>query len=81
MDQRSHHVKLGYCDKNPRTIWRKYKKGDTSMIVPMILGRTRRALKFMNAGIKKYLSTSDLCTIVLDSNNAGKDDRKECDSS
>ena len=53
MDQRSHYVKLGYCDENRRTIWRKHKKGDTSMIVPSILGRTRRALKFMNATIKK----------------------------
>ena len=51
------------------------------MIVPRVLGRTRRALKFMNAAIKKYLSTSDLCTIVLDSNNSGKYDRKEHDSS
>ena len=27
MDQRSCYVKLGYCDENPRAIWRKHKKG------------------------------------------------------
>ena len=52
MDQRSCCIKFGHCDENPRTIWRKYQKGYASMIVPRILGRTRRALKFMNAAIK-----------------------------
>lgn len=51
------------------------------MILSRILGRTRRALKFMNTTIKKYLSTSDLYAIVLDSNNSGKDNRKEYNSS
>ena len=27
MDQRSYYVKLGYCNENPCTIWRKHKKG------------------------------------------------------
>ena len=53
MDQRSCYIRFGYCDENPRTIWRKYQKGDTSISVPRILGRTRIALKFMNAAIKK----------------------------
>ena len=27
MDQRSHHIKSGYCDETPHNSWRKYKKG------------------------------------------------------
>ena len=54
----------------------KKQQGDTITAVTRILGRTRRALKFVNATIKK-LSTSDPCAIALDSNDAGKDDSQE----
>lgn len=56
-------------------------KEDASIIAPRTLGRIRRALAFVNGAIKKYLSVSDLHTIALDSDNAGKDNAKKCDSS
>ena len=48
---------------------------------PRILGKSRKALKFMNTAMQKYLSTSDLHAIALDSDNAEKDERKEDNSS
>ena len=77
----SHYIKFGYCDEDPSSIWRKYRRGDASISVPRILGRIRIALKFMNAAIKKHLSTSELHAIVLDSNASVKDIMKEDESS
>ena len=48
---------------------------------PSILGKSRKSLKFMNAAVQKYLSTSDLHAIVLDSNDTEKDKSKEDNSS
>ena len=81
MDQRPHHIKLGYCDENPRTIWREYSKGNNDMRLPRILGKSRKFLKFMNTTIQKYLSTSDLHAMVLDISNAEEHKSKEDDSS
>ena len=79
MDRRLHHIKLVYCDENPRTIWRKYEKGNNDMRPPRILGKSGKDLDFMNSAMKKYLSTYNLHVIVLDSNIAEKDKRKEDD--
>ena len=46
-----------------------------------VLGKSRKALKFMNAAAEKHLSTSDLHAIMLDSNNAEEHESKEDDSS
>ena len=42
------------------------------MLWPRILGESRTTLKFINAAMKKFLSTSDLHAIALDNNNSTK---------
>ena len=51
------------------------------MIVPMILRRTRRTLKFFKCCYEKHLSMPNLHAIVLDSDNSKKQNIKECNSS
>ena len=48
---------------------------------PRILGKSRKALKFVNAAMQKCLSTFDPHAIVMDSNNAEEHKSKEDDSS
>ena len=57
--QRWNCIKSGHCDESLHATWTKCKKVDSEMRSPKILGQSRNALKFVNADMKKNLSTSN----------------------
>ena len=59
-------VKLGFCNDALDFIW---VKGDDGIRSPSILGKHRKALKFINAAPTKYSKNADLHKVLLDAEN------------
>ena len=79
--QRWNRIKVDYYDESPCDTRTKHKKGDSETRSPMILGKSRNSLKFVNYAMQKYLSTCDLCEIALDNNNTKNKGNEEENSS